>query len=505
MLDSPVIAQYAAGPEESAAPVERFDVVIVGAGLSGIGAACWLRAKCPAKSFVILEARHAIGGTWDLFRYPGVRSDSDMPTFGFRFRAWDDKRSIADGPSILRYLRETAEENGVDRLIRFGCEVLRASWRSDEARWILEVRGPDSATSEIGADFLYACAGYYEYESGYMPGWPGMERFAGRIVHPQNWPEDLDYDGKRVVVIGSGATAVTLVPAMAERAAHVVMVQRSPTYVISRPADDAIAERLRRWLPAGPTHALVRWKNILRQMHLYRLCRRKPAAVREALIKLAQKEVGPGVDAAVHFAPRYNPWDQRMCLVPDGDLFAAMRAGRASVVTDEIETFTEKGLRLRSGREFEADIIVTATGLRMRLMGGMAVDVDGEAVDFAKRTTYKGMMFSSVPNLASAMGYINASWTLKADLIADCVCRLLNHMDRKGYDVCTPRMRGGSTSDDAFFPLESGYALRARPLMPKQGAKKPWRINNNYALDLLAFRFGAVDDGEMEFERRAAS
>ncbi len=505
MLKSALLARDAADLEKFAAPAEHFDVVIVGAGLSGIGAACRLRAKCSHKRFVILEARNAIGGTWDLFRYPGVRSDSDMPTFGFRFRPWDDKRAIADGPSILRYLRETAEEHGVDRLIRFGCKVLRASWRSDEARWILDVRGPEGTESVIAADFLYACTGYYEYESGYMPGWPGMERFAGPIVHPQKWPQDLDYDGKRVAVIGSGATAVTLVPAMAERAKHVVMLQRSPTYVVSRPADDAIAERLRRWLPAGATHALVRWKNILRQMYLYRLCRRKPAAVRAALIKLAQQEVGPGIDAGVHFAPRYNPWDQRMCLVPDGDLFAAMRAGKASVVTDEIETFTEKGLRLRSGRELEADIIVTATGLNMRLMGGMAIDVDDERVDLAKRTTYKGMMFSDAPNLASTMGYINASWTLKADLIADSVCRLLNHMDRNGYDVCTPRLREASVSDDAFFPLESGYALRARSLLPRQGARKPWRVNNNYLRDLFAFRFGAVDDGEMEFSRRPVS
>jgi monooxygenase len=505
MLKSALLKEDAAAPEKSAAPVEHFDVVIVGAGLSGIGAACRLRAKCPAKSFVILEERNAIGGTWDLFRYPGVRSDSDMPTFGFRFRPWDDKRAIAEGPAILRYLRETAEEHGVDRLIRFGCKVLRASWRSDGARWILEATGPAGTSREIAADFLYVCTGYYEYEGGYMPGWPGMGRFAGRIVHPQEWPEDLAYESKRVVVIGSGATAVTLVPAMAERATHVVMLQRSPTYVVSRPADDAIAEWLRRWLPAGPTHALVRWKNILRQMYLYSLCRRKPGAVRAALMKLAQQELGPGIDAGVHFAPRYNPWDQRVCLVPDGDLFAAMRLGKASVVTDEIETFTEKGLQLRSGCELEADIIVTATGLKMRLMGGMAMEVDGESVDFATRTTYKGMMFSDVPNLASAMGYINASWTLKADLIADSVCRLLNHMDRKGYDVCTPRMRGASNSDDAFFPLESGYALRARPLLPRQGARKPWRINNNYVRDLLAFRFGAVEDGEMEFRRRGAS
>ena len=348
-MNNAVAATTRGDPSTAGGAGAHYDVLIVGAGLSGIGAACRLIQKRPRTTFAILEARNAIGGTWDLFRYPGVRSDSDMSTFGYAFRPWDDTRAIADGPSILRYLAETAKEYGVDRRIRFGCKVVRASWRSADAQWRLEVVGPEGEALRFSCNFLFLCTGYYEYAQGYMPGWPGMERFAGPIVHPQTWPEDLRYDGKRVVVIGSGATAVTIVPAMAERAAHVVMLQRSPTYVVARPSEEALAKRLGRWLPPRLTHAVVRWKNILLQMYLYRLSRRKPAAVRAQIIKLAQAEVGPEIDAAECFNPRYEPWDQRMCLVPDGDLFAAMRSGKASIVNGEIETFTAAGLRLDFG------------------------------------------------------------------------------------------------------------------------------------------------------------
>ena len=502
-MNDAIAATAARGdPSTAGGAGAHYDVLIIGAGLSGIGAACRLMQKRPGTTFAILEARNAIGGTWDLFRYPGVRSDSDMSTFGYAFRPWDDMRAIADGPSILRYLADTAKEYGVDRRIRFGCKVMRASWRSADARWGLDVVGPDGEALRFSCNFLFLCTGYYEYEEGYMPGWPGMESFAGPIVHPQTWPEDLRYDGKRVVVIGSGATAVTIVPAMAERAAHVVMLQRSPTYVVARPSEEAIAKRLGQWLPPRLTHAVVRWKNILLQMYLYRVSRRKPAAVRAQIIKLAQAEVGPEFDAAECFNPRYEPWDQRMCLVPDGDLFAAMRAGKASVVNGEIETFTAAGLRLASGQELAADIIVTATGLKVRLMGGIAIEVDGAPVDMATTTTYKSVMFSDIPNLASIFGYTNASWTLKSDLIADYVCRLLNHMNRRGYAICTPRRGDTAIADGPTLPLTSGYVERAKDLLFKQGARKPWRMNQNYALDVMALRFSAIDDGALEFRRR---
>jgi len=480
----------------------HFEVLIIGAGLSGIGAACHLVRKRPKTTFAILEARDAIGGTWDLFRYPGIRSDSDMSTFGYAFRPWDDSKAIADGPSILRYLAETAKAYGVDRHIRFGLKVLRASWRTADARWALDVDGPDGQKLRLSCNFLFLCTGYYEYAEGYSPTWPGTERFIGRVVHPQRWPEDLRYDGKRVVVIGSGATAVTIVPAMAPRAAHVVMLQRSPTYVVARPAEEAIANQLRQWLPARVAHAAVRWKNIVLQMYLYRLSRRKPAAVRAQIIKLAQAEIGPEFNAAEYFKPRYNPWDQRMCIVPDGDLFAAMRAGKASIVNGEIETFTETGLRLTSGQEIAADIIVTATGLNVRLMGGVAIEVDGAPVDIASTTAYKGVMFSDIPNLASIFGYTNASWTLKSDLIAEYVCRLLGHMDRRGYAICAPRRSDTAIAVGPTLPLISGYIERAKHLLPKQGTRKPWRMNQNYALDVMALRFAAIEDGALEFRRR---
>ena len=481
-----------------------FDVLIVGAGLSGIGAGYHLQDKCPNKTYAILEARSAIGGTWDLFRYPGVRSDSDMHTMGYRFRPWGEAKALADGQSILQYIRQTAEEYGIDRKIRFNHRVVRASWSSGDALWTVETNGPDGQVARLTCNFLYMCSGYYEYEAGYMPGWPGMERFGGRIVHPQQWPEGLNYEGKRVIVIGSGATAVTLVPAMAEKAAHVVMLQRSPTYIVARPAEDAIANWLHRMLPGRLAHGLARWKNILLQMYFYNLARRKPDATKKTILKFAQMQLGAEYDVNKHFNPRYNPWDQRLCLVPDGDLFNSIRSGKASVVTDEIETFTEKGIRLRSGEELEADIIVTATGLKMRLMGGMELVVDGVRVDLAKAMTYKGMMNSDVPNLAMALGYTNASWTLKCDLTSEYVCRLLNYMDAHGYAYCTPRRRDSSITEEPALSFTSGYVQRALASLPKQGSKKPWKLHQNYALDLMALRFGTVDDGTMEFTRRVA-
>ena len=481
---------------------EQFDVLIVGAGLSGIGAAYHLQTECPGKSFVILEARSASGGTWDLFRYPGVRSDSDMFTLGYRFRPWRGAKAIAEGPSILRYIRETATEHGIDRKIRFGHKVIRACWSSHDSRWTVEATDANGETMRFACNFLYMCSGYYDYSEGYMPGWPGMERFRGQIVHPQKWPENLQYHGKRIVVIGSGATAVTLVPALADSAAHVTMLQRSPTYIVARPSQDVIANFLRKFLPARVAYAIVRWKNVLIGMYFYGLARRRPDYMRQGILNLVRKELGPKYDVEKHFSPRYNPWDQRLCLVPDSDLFATIRAGKASIVTDEIETFTETGLRLRSGDEIEADIIVTATGLRLKLLGGTQIVVDGAPVDMSRTLGYKGVMFSDIPNFASAFGYTNASWTLKADLTAAYVCRLLNYMDERGYAACTPRRRDPEIVEEPMVNFTSGYFLRASASLPKQGSKKPWRLYQNYALDTFALRFGKVDDGTLEFVQR---
>ena len=481
--------------------IEHFDVLIVGAGLSGIGAAYQLQKECPSKTFAILEGRETIGGTWDLFRYPGVRSDSDMYTLGYRFRPWREAKSIADGPSILKYIRETAREYGIDGKIRYGHQVKRASWSSPLAAWRVEAADLKEKTVGFTANFLYLCSGYYDYAEGYMPGWPGMDRYRGRIVHPQQWPEDLAYEGKRVIVIGSGATAVTLVPALAEAAAHVTMLQRSPTYIVARPSEDAIANWLRRRLGARIAYGLARWKNVLLGLYFYNLARRKPAETKKEILRLAQKELGRDYDVEKHLSPRYNPWDQRLCLVPDADLFAAIRSGRASIVTDEIETFTETGLRLRSGNELEADAIVTATGLKLKLLGGIELLVDGAPVNPARAMTYKGMMYSEVPNLASTFGYTNASWTLKADLIAEYVCRLLNYMDARGYDRCTPRRRDPSIVEEPAITFTSGYFQRGREVLPKQGSKKPWKLHQNYALDMLELRFAKIDDGTMEFTR----
>lgn len=484
--------------------LEYVDVLIVGAGLSGIGAAVHLQNDCPQKTYAIFEARDTIGGTWDLFRYPGIRSDSDMYTLGYRFRPWTQAKAIADGPSILDYVRQTAREHGIERHIRFRHRVVRASWSSADARWTVEAeRGPDREIVRIACNFLYLCAGYYNYERGYTPDFAGVQDFKGRIVHPQHWPEDLDYSGKRVVVIGSGATAVTLVPAMAETAAHVTMLQRSPSYVMSLPSRDLIADALRRVLPSKAAYALVRWKNVLLSILFFQLSRRYPELVKKLLRKGVRTALGRDFDVDTHFKPRYNPWDQRVCFVPDADLFKAIRCGRASIVTDHIERFTDSGIRLASGKELKADIIVTATGLELKLLGGTELIVDGQRIDLSKTLTYKGMMCSGVPNMAFAIGYTNASWTLKCDLTSAYLCRLLNHMDRMDYRQCTPRNTDPSVTELPLIDFSSGYVQRAIDRFPKQGSKTPWRLHQNYVRDLLALRYGPVDDAAMEFSRPA--
>ncbi len=488
--------------------VEHFDVLIIGAGLSGIGSACHLQAKSPGKTFAILEARDAIGGTWDLFRYPGIRSDSDMFTLGYRFRPWEEAKAIADGPAIRRYIRGTARDHDIDRHIRFHHRVVRAEWSSDTGLWTLEAERSDTGeTVRLTCSFLFACTGYYRYDEGYTPTFEGVERFGGQVIHPQHWPEDLDYSGKRVVVIGSGATAVTLVPAMAARAAHVTMLQRSPSYVVTLPAQDPLAELLRRRLPARFTYPIVRWKNVLLATGFFRLSRRAPNFVKRLIRKGVEHRLPAGYDVATHFSPRYNPWDQRVCLVPDGDLFEAISSGKASMETGRIETFTEQGLRLESGKELEADIIVTATGLNVMMLGGMQLVVDGEEIDLSKTVGYKGMMFSGVPNLALAIGYTNASWTLKADLVAEYVCRLINYMDARGYQECRPRAPDASVQVEPFLDLKSGYVLRAVDALPKQGTHKPWRLYQNYPRDILMLRRGRLTDEGIEFSRasRAAA
>lgn len=482
---------------------QHVNVVIVGAGLSGIGAAYRLQTRCPNKSYLIFEAREQIGGTWDLFRYPGIRSDSDMFTLGYPFRPWKQAKSIADGPSILHYIRETAEENGIIPKIRFKHWVRAARWSSSEARWNIEVEvGEQGENLRYTCDFLFVCSGYYRYDQGHTPEFPGSQSFKGRIVHPQKWPEDLDYAGKRIVVIGSGATAVTLVPAMAERAAHVTMLQRSPSYVAPLPDRDVIGNTLRRLLPEQAAHGAIRWKNMLLTMGFYQLCRRAPAFARKLIRRGVEKRLPKGYEVDTHFNPRYEPWDQRLCLVPNDDLFKAISNGRASVVTGQIETFTEKGIRLASGQELDADIVVTATGLNVLVIGGMKLSVDGRPVEPGQSFVYKGLMLSNVPNFAFCVGYTNASWTLRSDLSSIYVCRVLNHMDKRGYQKCMPVPRDSAMRARPLLGLNSGYVLRAAEALPKQGPAKPWFMRQNYILDAVTMKVTPLTDGVLQFSSR---
>lgn len=484
---------------------EYFDVMIVGAGISGLGAAWHLQDKCPDKRYVILEGRESIGGTWDLFRYPGIRSDSDMFTLGYNFKPWRDDKAIADGPSILNYLEETAAENNINDHIRFRHMVKRASWSGEDACWTVDAEnGATGETATIRCGFLLMCSGYYSYKQGYSPEFKGRDRFQGQIVHPQFWPDDLDYQDKKIVVIGSGATAVTLIPEMADDAEHIVMLQRSPTYMVSMPDTDWIANLLRRILPEKTAYAITRWKNIRFQRFIYRRAQSAPDKVRKKLLTMARKELGPNCDFETNFAPRYNPWDQRLCLVPNADFFHAVRDGKASVVTDQIDTFTENGILLESGKELEADIIVTATGLELCVLGDAKFFVDGQAVHLPDTFSYKSMMFSGVPNMISTFGYINASWTLKSDLTAEFACRVINHMDATGSHQCVPRLRDEDLempADDWIKNFSSGYIQRKMHLLPKQGDRPPWTNSQNYMADKKLIHDGPIDDGILQFSR----
>ncbi len=486
--------------------MEHLDVLVVGAGLSGIAAGHTLQRECPWASYAILEAREAIGGTWDLFRYPGVRSDSDMFTLGYSFRPWDGENSIADGPSILRYIRDTAASEGIDRKIRFRHRATRADWSTVDARWHVTAERTDTgATVELSAGFLFCCSGYYRYDHGYLPAFAGMERFRGRIVHPQAWPEDLDCAGKRIVVIGSGATAVTLLPSLAASAAHVVMLQRSPSYIASIPMRAPLLRLLRKTLSPRRAGAVMRWMLAVATQLFYQLSQRRPALVRRMLRRQLERELPAGYDIDTHFTPRYDPWDQRLCAAPDGDFFRVIRDGSASVVTDRIETFTEQGLRLESGAELEADVIVTATGLEMLFLGGIDLRVDGEPVEAASRLAYKGMMLEGVPNLAMAFGYTNASWTLKCELTCQYVCRLLQHLRRSGLRQCTPVNQDPSVAPRPMVSLSSGYVQRAIDRFPKQGSRFPWQVHQSYLLDYWALRLRGVEDRAMVFSNPVPS
>lgn len=484
--------------------VEHVDVIVVGAGISGIGAAYHLQKSSPDRSFMILEGRGDLGGTWDLFRYPGVRSDSDMQTLGYSFKPWTKAKSIADGPSILEYLRETVDEYDIERFIRYHHLVTTAEWSTADATWTITANRSDTnETVTYTCSFLFMCSGYYSYKGGYTPEFAGIDDFSGPVVHPQKWPEDLDYAGKRIAIIGSGATAMTLVPAMATDAAHVTMIQRSPTYVVARPAEDPIAKKLRTFLPEKLAYRMVRKKNITLSQLFYNKTRKQPEKVKEQLLGLTRDALGDEM-VEQHFTPRYNPWDQRLCLIPDSDLYDAINSGKASVVTDHIERITESGIELQSGDHLDADIIVTATGLQLVTVGEMDFTIDGEPLDFSTTWTYKGLAYSDVPNMVSSFGFINASWTLRADITCDFVCRLLNHMRDTGADYCVPRLR----PSDADMPqrpwiddFSAGYMQRIMPTMPKQGDRAPWLNTQRYNDDVKLISKARIDDDVLEFNK----
>ena len=484
---------------------EHLDVAIVGAGISGISAAWHLQERCPTKSYAVLESRDNLGGTWDLFKYPGIRSDSDMFSLGFRFRPWTSEKAIADGPSILTYLTDTAAEFGIDKHIRYRNKVVAANWSDADNKWTLRV-DRDGEEVDITCSFLFACSGYYNYDQGYTPEFPGSGDFEGIVVHPQNWPEDLDYQGKRIVVIGSGATAVTLIPALANSGAgHVTMLQRSPSYIGSLPDIDTFAARMMQTLPAKQAYMLTRWKNILFQSAQYRISRRFPNFMRKTLMTMAKRRLPEGYDVEKHFGPRYKPWDERLCLAPNGDLFRTIRQGKADVVTDTIDRFTKTGIRLNSGEELQADVVITATGLNLRLFGGAAILRNDVPVDLTGTMAYKGMMLSGLPNMAFTIGYTNASWTLKADLVSEFICRVLNYMGTNGYDTVVPQHPGDSVDERPLMDFTPGYVLRALDSLPKAGSRAPWRLKQNYLLDLSLIRHGRVDDEALRFSRHKAA
>lgn len=477
------------------------DVLIVGAGLSGIGAAVHLQNDCPDKTYTILEGRDAIGGTWDLFRYPGIRSDSDMHTLGYVFKPWTEAKAIADGPNIRKYVRETASEHGIDQNIRFGHRVVSASWSSEAALWTVTAEEGDQ-TREFRCRFLFMCSGYYNYEAGYTPDFEGMDSFEGEIAHPQKWTPEIAYENKKVVVIGSGATAVTLVPEMSKDAAHVTMLQRSPTYIVSRPARDWLANLMRSVLPENWAYSASRWKNIKLGRFFYDRTQSHPERIKKKLLDGVRKELGDGFDIEKDFTPQYNPWEQRLCLVPDGDLFESLKSGKASVVTDHIDRFVPEGIKLKSGETLEADLIVTATGLDLQLFGGMNVTVDGNTMQHGDLLTYRGLMYRDVPNFANVFGYTNASWTLKADLTSHYVCRLINHIDETGADFCVPRATNADAHVNDMVPLSSGYFARAVDRMPKEGMAEPWQQLHDYTADIQALKMGPLEDGTMTFVER---
>jgi cation diffusion facilitator CzcD-associated flavoprotein CzcO len=493
-------------PAATAESTDHVDVLIIGAGLSGIGAAWHLQDKQPGRRYAIFEAREASGGTWDLFRYPGIRSDSDLSTFAYAFKPWTGERAIADGPEILQYIRDTARDAGIEQHIRYGHRVVRAAWSSADARWTIDAERADTGEAvRVTASWLFCASGYYRYDEGFTPRFAGVEDFAGQVVHPQQWPEDLDVAGKRVVVIGSGATAVTLVPALAAQDAHVTMLQRSPSYVMPLPSRDVIADKLRRWFGDERGHELTRRKNIWRQRKLYAFCQKHPKLARRLIRAITQKQLPTHVDVDTHFNPKYDPWDQRLCAVPDGDLFRALRKGQADIVTDGIERFTERGLLLTSGRDLEADVIVTATGLNLLIFGGMELEVDGEPVSMPDTMAYKGMMLSGVPNFAFAIGYTNSSWTLKVDLVCEHLCRLMAHMDAQGFGSVVPVNDDLAAETRPLLDFSAGYVLRSLHQLPKQGAGAPWQLAMDYNEDVEHLRHGPVDDPALRFGPRPAA